>query len=95
MICDVNKTAETYKIVQVIPCATASHEQPHVCKNREIHTEVRIDMQSRAVTIRKMNAPQRYIDNENRGFVFDGSDPAIVRAIGEMLIRAADIAGQQ
>lgn len=92
----VKKTAETYQIVQVIPCATASHEEPHVCKNREISTEVLVDLESMAVTIHKMNTPplpHMYVD---KAFVFEGSDPAIVRAIGEMLIAAADIAvGEQ
>jgi len=81
----------TYEIHHVIPCASASNDdEPHVCTNRDIKAKVTVHLPNGAVTLEKLDAPKNRYGNQNDAWIFKNSDPELVRAVGEMLIAAAN-----
>lgn len=87
---DVQKQSVTYRLSHTIECASASHEEPHLCKDRVIQAEVTVDLPSGAITVKKINAPSNRYGNQASSYSFINSDPEIARAIGWILIAAAE-----
>lgn len=87
----------TYVVTTEIVCASASHEEPHVCTNREVEIKAKVNKETGTITIEKVHKNNGYGrgDNGKNSFTFINSDPQITRAIGKLLVAAADIADQR
>jgi len=82
-----NKERVTYRVVHKIEETSASDDdEPKVCTGRTVEALVTIELPSGAITVDKVMHGQ----TRGRDFHFAASDPHIVRAVGEILIAAAN-----